>query len=150
MNIIYLFIAMFIVGCILTIYKKHGSAEDKEAMSNNAPVGDNIPNPNHEFNANTSSPNPFRAEVSYGTVLQDPYVRYDSYTPPLIYYNRHMTEKNLQEVDYIPRRIRPPHGPVFFQNNKNTPLKKIFDKDHISYPMRWHIMRRLNMPSSFM
>ena len=91
--------------------------------------------------------NKYRAEVSYGTVLQDPFIRKDDNTIPLIYYDRHLTEQMIQREKYIPNRIRPPNGPIFWHNNEDSELKRIFDHHNVSMSERYNIIQRLGMPN---
>ncbi len=94
---------------------------------------------------------PYRSDLAYGAVLQDPYIRADGDGVPQLYYNRHLTEKGLQDINYVPRRIRPPHGPVFWQNPQvsPSPLKAEFDENNLSMPERLILSRKLNSPGTF-
>lgn len=96
--------------------------------------------------ASATSDNKYRAEVSYGTVLQDPFIRQDSGIP-LVYYDRHLTEQMIQREPYVPNRIRPPNGPIFWQDNSDTELKRIFDAHSVPLSERYNIVQALGMPS---
>ena len=158
-KVLYIIFVFLFLCCLLSLggSSSEGFSEGQQVLSNpgNDPnanysaIGDAIANENNEFNANTDPDNPFRSQLAYGVVLQDPYIRADNNTAPLIYYNRHLTEKRMQDIDYVPRRIRPPRGPFFWQDNRDNPMKKIFDENNVPYPLRWSIARRLNMPSNF-
>lgn len=89
----------------------------------------------------------YRAEVSYGAVLQDPFIRQDSNAIPLIYYDRHLTEQMIQREKYVPNRIRPPNGPIFWQNNSDSELKRIFDYHKVPLSERYNIVQALGMPN---
>jgi len=118
----------------------------------NQPIGMNVMNPNIDWNAGwLDDHNPARADVSYGFVVQDPFIRQQSTTIPTVYTNRHLTEKQLQSVDYVPRRIRPPTGPVGWNREQasESPLAKEMDEAGLSLASQWHMVTRLAMPSEF-
>lgn len=147
-------INMYIFAIIITLLIVYYMKSNIEPFTTANSVGSVFQNPNaidneHPLGPDDNSINPYRSELSYGVVLQDPFIRKDDNTIPLIYYNRHLTEQNLQDIDYVPRRIRPPKGPVFWEKNDNSPLKSIFNNDNVPMETRWHLMRKLNMPSTF-
>lgn len=89
----------------------------------------------------------YRAEVAYGTVLQDPFIRSDPGGIPLVYYDRHLTEQMIQREKYVPNRIRPPNGPIFWQDNSDSELKRIFDFHKVPLSERYNIVQALGMPN---
>lgn len=123
----------------------------------NASIGESLgwSNPNKDWNASgfQNDYNPARADVSVGSVLHDPFVRYDQNEVPLIYTNRHLTERELQSVDYVPRRIRPLRGPNGWKyhctENTKPPLVQIMNNIKMPMTDRWHVALRLGMPSEF-
>ena len=80
-------------------------------------------------------------------------MREDQNNMPLIYTNRHLTEKQLQSEDYYPRRIRPLRGPNGWKyhctENTKPPLVQNMNQLEVPMTKRWHIARRLNVPSEF-
>lgn len=149
-NIHYFVLAIFMTLLILQFSGLEGMTSDA--------VGQGIQNESEQLNMQaidkTSVWNewdPYRSDLSYGTVIQDPFIREDGSGIPQLYYNRHLTEKNLQDIDYVPRRIRPPHGPVFWENppSNPSPLKAELAGANIPLSQRVIMARKLNMPSEF-
>lgn len=53
---------------------------------------------------------PFYKDVTTTDVIGDPFPRVQSDGIPVLAHNLKLTERQLQDIPYIPRRIRPPHG----------------------------------------
>lgn len=130
--------------------RNEGYAESDVVEQTADPVGLGYQNPNASWQSGwMSDDNPARADVSYGLVLQDPFIRKQESTIPTIYTNRHLTEKELQSVDYVPRRIRPPTGLVGWGGPNPSPLVQEMRDAGMSKGMQWHTLLRLGMPSEF-
>jgi len=84
-------------------------------------------------------------------VLGDPFPRVQRNGIPVRAYNLKLTEKQLQDIPYIPRRIRPPHGCTGWNKNymKNE-IREIMDTipEKPECEKQW-IFRILGQPNEF-